>query len=172
MLFTVALTAGVNSQKEGWGIWWWLHQMSGMVRGILHFCRWLRFDMMVCHWEGRFMFCTQQVFNCREEQLLNWTDVCPTITIESQQKAWDSPGCAHHENTQGRRILADLLLLFNETQIRWLSLCRELTCQPSCCPVMLSADYILYVPALTSPLLRHGILLCVHFSNNLANSPI
>lgn len=45
---------------------------------------------------------TQRVFNCGEAQLSILTDVYPTITIESQQKASHSPGCAcaHHENTR------------------------------------------------------------------------
>lgn len=112
------------------------------------------------------MFCAPQVFNCGEEQLLNITGACPAITIESQPKASDGPGCAcaHHENTRGWTILADSLLLFHETLIHSLSLRREVTCQRSCCPVMLKADYIPYVPALTSPVLHQGSLLCVHFT--------
>lgn len=56
-------------------------------------------------------FALIRFLNCEEEQVSILTDVCPTITIESQQKASHSPGCAcaHHENTR----MEDLLLLFH-----------------------------------------------------------
>lgn len=109
------------------------------------------------------MLRTQRVFNW-EEQFSIWTDVCPTITTESQQKGSHSPGCAcaHHENTRmedaGRSAL--VISLNARTHTHSLVLRRELRCQPFCCPVR---PYSL----LTTAELCYRILLCVHFPNNL-----
>lgn len=109
------------------------------------------------------MLRTQRVFNW-EEQFSIWTDVCPTITTESQQKGSHSPGCAcaHHGNTRmedaGRSAL--VISLNARTHTHSLVLRRELRCQPFCCPVR---PYSL----LTTAELCYRILLCVHFPNNL-----